>query len=357
MRMLITGGYGFIGSNFIRYLFSQKDFDGFIVNYDKLTYAANPMNLSDVEKRFSKRYAFIKGDICDYKKLVRVFDDYKIDIVVHFAAESHVDRSIYGPGDFIKTNIVGTFTLLEVVRYFKNKGKDIRFHHISTDEVYGSLGPKGYFYETTPYSPTSPYSASKASSDHLVRAYFHTYNIPVTITNCSNNYGPYQFPEKLIPLMILNAIEGKPLPVYGDGKNVRDWLYVVDHASAIYLVLKKGRLGSTYNIGGECEKMNIEVVSEICDILERIYPSSKNPFMNGKKYKELITFVKDRPAHDRRYAINCDKIKKELGWRKNYSFDKGIEITVRWYLENKKWVDSVRSGEYKKWIEKNYLRR
>ncbi|MGC8867179.1 MAG: dTDP-glucose 4,6-dehydratase, partial [Elusimicrobiales bacterium] len=316
MRMLVTGGYGFMGSNFIRYLFTERKFDGFIVNYDKLTYAANPLNLCDIEKKFSKRYCFVRGDICDYKKLKEIFNEYAIDTVVHFAAESHVDRSIYGPGDFIKTNINGTFILLEVVRYFKSKGRNIRFHHISTDEVYGSLGPKGYFYETTCYSPRSPYSASKASSDHLVRAYFHTYDIPITITNSSNNYGPYQFPEKLIPLMILNAVEGKKLPIYGDGMNVRDWIYVLDHASAVYLVLEKGRIGETYNIGGECEKKNIDVVNKICDILERIYPSSKNPLMRAIKYSDLITFVKDRPAHDRRYAMNCDKIKNELGWQR-----------------------------------------
>ncbi|MCX7642152.1 MAG: dTDP-glucose 4,6-dehydratase [Elusimicrobiales bacterium] len=355
--IMVTGGYGFIGSNFIRYLFYDSDFNGFVLNYDKLTYAANPLNLIDIEKKFSKRYKFIKGDICNYNFVKKIIEDYNIDTIVHFAAESHVDRSIYGPGNFIKTNIVGTFTLLEVVRYFHSKNKSIRFHHVSTDEVYGSLGPRGYFYETTPYSPRSPYSASKASSDHLVRAYYHTYGIATTLTNCSNNYGPYQFPEKLIPLMILNAVEGKPLPVYGDGKNVRDWLYVWDHACAIYLVLKKGRIGETYNIGGECEKKNIDVVNMICDVLEDIYPSSKNKFLNGKKYKDLITFVKDRPGHDRRYAINCDKIKKELGWNRKYDFDNGIMLTIKWYLENKKWVDSVRSGNYLNWIKKNYNRR
>lgn len=357
MNMLVTGGCGFIGSNFIRYLFTRKKFKGLIVNYDKLTYAANPLNLADIEKRFRDRYVFIKGDVCDYRKLKDTVREYSIDTIVHFAAESHVDRSIYGPGDFIKTNINGTFILLEVVRYFKNKGKKIRFHHISTDEVYGSLGPKGYFYENTPYNPTSPYSASKASSDHLVRAYFHTYGIDVTITNCSNNYGPYQFPEKLIPLMILNAVEGKALPVYGDGENVRDWLYVTDHAEAVYLVIKKGVIGQTYNIGGECEKKNIDVVKQICTILEKIYPSSENPSLGGRRYTDLITFVKDRPGHDRRYAINCDKIKKELGWKQHYSFDKGLEITVRWYLANRKWVNSVRNGDYLRWIDKNYSRR
>lgn len=357
MRMLITGGYGFIGSNFIRYLFLDSDFDGFILNYDKLTYAANPLNLRDIEKRFSKRYAFLKGDICDYKKLKRAVEDYGIDTIVHFAAQSHVDRSIYGPQEFVKTNINGTFMLLEVVRYFNSKGKVIRFHHISTDEVYGTLGPRGYFYEDTPYSPRSPYSASKASSDHLVRAYYHTYGIAATISNSSNNYGPYQFPEKLIPLMIINAIEGKPLPVYGDGKHVRDWLFVKDHAEAIYLILKKGRIGETYNIGGECEKRNIDVVRKICEILEEYYPSQKNPLLCGKRYKDLITFVKDRPAHDRRYAINCDKIKKELGWKQRFNFEEGLRFTVKWYLENKAWIESVKTKSYLSWIERNYLRR
>ena len=357
MRMLITGGYGFIGSNFIRYLFLDSDFDGFILNYDKLTYAANPLNLVDIERRFSKRYVFIRGDICDHRKLKKVIDDYNIDTIVHFAAESHVDRSILGPHNFIKTNINGTFTLLEVTRYFKSNGKEIRFHHVSTDEVYGSLGSRGYFYEDTPYAPRSPYSASKAASDHLVRAYYHTYNIPITISNCSNNYGPYQFPEKLIPLMIINAIEGKPLPVYGDGKNVRDWLFVRDHAEALYLILKKGRIGETYNIGGECEKKNIDVVHRICEILEEVYPSSKNNALLGKRYKDLITFVKDRPGHDRRYAINCDKIKREIGWKQRYTFEEGLRLTVKWYLDNKEWVKKVKNREYLKWIDKNYLRR
>lgn len=357
MNIMVSGGYGFIGSNFIRYLFLKTDFTGFVLNYDKLTYAANPLNLIDIEKRFYKRYQFVRGDICDYKKVKEVLEKFNIDTIVHFAAESHVDRSIYGPTEFIKTNINGTFTLLEAVRFFHSKGKVIRFHHVSTDEVYGSLGPRGYFYEDTPYSPRSPYSASKAASDHLVRAYFHTYGIPITITNCSNNYGPYQFPEKLIPLMILNAIEGKPLPIYGDGKNVRDWLYVEDHADAIYLVLKKGKIGETYNVGGECEKRNIEVVKEICNILEEVFPSKRNRKLKGKRYIDLITFVKDRPGHDRRYAINCDKIKNELGWKQRHNFDDGLRYTVLWYLKNKKWVESVKSGDYIRWINKNYSRR
>jgi len=351
---MVTGGAGFIGSNFIRYLFYKTDFKGRIINYDKLTYAGNLENLSDIDKKFKKRYFFIKGDINDYEKVLDLLKKYSIDTIVHFAAESHVDRSIFGPDEFIKTNINGTFSLLKASLNFKNK---IRFHHISTDEVYGSLGVQGYFYESTPYDPRSPYSASKASSDHLVRAFYHTYGLNVTISNCSNNYGPYQFPEKLIPLIILNAIEGKELPIYGDGKNIRDWLYVDDHSSAIWAILKKGIRGQTYNVGGECEKENIEVVRKICEVLEEIYPSGKNIKLNGKKYKELIKFVKDRPGHDRRYSINCDKLKKELGWRREYSFDDGIKKTIKWYIDNRKWVESIKTGEYKKWIDKNYKMR
>ena len=353
-NIMVTGGAGFIGSNFIRYLFYKTDFKGRIINYDKLTYAGNLENLSDIDKKFKKRYFFIKGDINDYKKVLDLLKKYSIDTIVHFAAESHVDRSIFGPDEFIKTNINGTFSLLKASLNFKNK---IRFHHISTDEVYGSLGVQGYFYESTPYDPRSPYSASKASSDHLVRAFYHTYGLNVTISNCSNNYGPYQFPEKLIPLIILNAIEGKELPIYGDGKNIRDWLYVDDHSSAIWAILKKGIRGQTYNVGGECEKENIEVVRKICEVLEEIYPSGKNIKLNGKKYKELIKFVKDRPGHDRRYSINCDKLKKELGWRREYSFDDGIKKTIKWYIDNRKWVESIKTGEYKKWIDKNYKMR
>ena len=356
-NIMITGGAGFIGSNFIRYLFKKINFKGVVVNYDKLTYAGNPKNLSDIEDQYKGRYFFIRGDICDFDTVIKTLNEFDIDVIVHFAAETHVDRSILLPYDFIKTNIEGTFILLEsVLKKFK-EGKKIRFHHISTDEVYGSLDETGYFYETTPYSPRSPYSASKAASDHLVRAYHHTYEIDVTISNCSNNYGPYQFPEKLIPLVILNAISGKDIPVYGDGKNVRDWLYVEDHVDAIYQIITKSFPGQTYNIGGECEKQNIEVIEKICDILEKLYPSYENKNLNGKKYRDLIRFVKDRPGHDRRYAINCDKIKKELGWQKRYNFDDGIVLTVQWYLKNKEWVDSVISGEYIKWIEKNYNNR
>jgi dTDP-glucose 4,6-dehydratase len=361
--ILVTGGAGFIGSNFIRFLLQQPAFKGKIVNYDKLTYAGNLLNLADMEKKFGHtRYFFEQGDICDHEKVKEVFDRHKVSVVVHFAAESHVDRSIFGPKDFVETNINGTFNLLEVARQVWIGRKDVRFHHISTDEVYGSLGNSGFFYETTAYDPRSPYSASKAASDHLVRAYFHTYGLPVTISNCSNNYGPYHFPEKLIPLTILNAVEGKDLPLYGDGKNVRDWLYVEDHCSAIWLIVRKGKTGETYNIGGECEKQNIEVVKHICDTLEELRPAAGNPSLRTpnfelRTYKDLMMFVGDRPGHDRRYAINCDKIKKELGWKQKYDFETGLRQTVSWYLENSAWVKDIRSGEYRKWIDQNYGRR
>ncbi len=358
--ILVTGGAGFIGSNFIRFVLNQDDFCGKIVNYDKLTYAGNLANLDDIANREKERYAFCRGDICDTALLESVIRDYDINVVVHFAAESHVDRSIHGPDDFIETNITGTFRLLETVRKHAMPDRKIRFHHISTDEVYGSLGPEGYFYETTPYDPRSPYSASKAASDHLVRSYHHTYGLPITVSNCSNNYGPFHFPEKLIPLMILNAIEGKPLPIYGDGKNVRDWLYVMDHCDAIWMILKSGRVSETYNIGGECEKQNIEVVTAICEILEELLPPQKNIFLLDKKikaYKDLIKYVADRPGHDRRYAINCDKIKKELGWYHRHSFESGLRETVQWYLDHKDWIDGIRSGSYMSWIEKNYTKR
>jgi len=376
-NMLVTGGAGFIGSNFIRYVLKKTDFAGKLINFDKLTYAGNLLSLTDIEKNFgNKRYFFERGDIRDYEKLREIFAGYKIDIVVHFAAESHVDRSIFGPKDFVETNINGTFCLLETARQVWGERKDVRFHHISTDEVYGSLGDTGYFFETTPYDPRSPYSASKAASDHLVRAYHHTYGLQVSLSNCSNNYGPYHFPEKLIPLIILNAIDGKPLPVYGDGKNVRDWLYVEDHCEAIWSILSKGRAGETYNIGGECEKQNIDVVREICDVLEELRPSKDNPALrtgstqahhheqmsndqNSKlrTYKDLITYVADRPGHDRRYAINCDKIKNELGWKQRHDFHSGLRDTVSWYLKNAEWVRSITSGEYAKWIAKNYTLR
>jgi dTDP-glucose 4,6-dehydratase len=358
-NILVTGGAGFIGSNFIRYVFDKTDFSGTIVNYDKLTYAGNLLNLTEIEKKFSGgKYYFERGDIRDDEKVKMVVEKFNINIIVHFAAESHVDRSIFGPKDFVETNINGTFTLLETVRHLWKGRTDVRFHHISTDEVYGSLGETGYFFETTPYDPRSPYSASKAASDHLVRAYFHTYGLPVTISNCSNNYGSYHFPEKLIPLIILNAIEGKPLPVYGDGKNVRDWLYVEDHCEAIWLILNRGNAGETYNIGGECEKQNIEIVKKICDVLEKLYPVKDNQQAKRiSRYSDLITFVGDRAGHDRRYAINCDKIKHDLGWTQRHDFENALNITIAWYLKNTTWVNSIRSGEYTKWIDKNYTMR
>lgn len=357
-NILVTGGCGFIGSNFIRLLFKDKDFQGRVINLDKLTYAANPVNLEDVQEEYKERYIFEKGCICDNEKTEDIFKKYEIDSVVHFAAESHVDRSISGPAEFIKTNITGTFNLLETARNIWKERKDVLFHHISTDEVYGSLGETGLFYEHTPYDPRSPYSASKASSDHIVRSYFHTYDLPVTITNCSNNYGPYQFPEKLIPFMILSMLKGEKLPVYGDGKNVRDWIHVDDHNNAVIKVLKKGKPGETYNIGGESEKTNIEIIEKLCEILEAKRPSHENQNMEkNKNYLDLISFVKDRPGHDRRYAINCDKIKKELGFEQSINFETGMEKTVDWYIKNLDWVDSIRTGEYQNWIEKNYTNR
>ena len=354
--LLVTGGAGFIGSNFVRYVLEESGFKGRIVNLDKLTYAGNPENLADIARKYKDRYVFVKGDICDFALLGRLFKKYNFDAVAHFAAESHVDRSIFGPKDFVETNIHGTFALLESARSAWAGRKDVRFHHVSTDEVYGSLGATGKFKETTPYDPRSPYSASKASSDHLVRAYHHTYGLPVTISNCSNNYGPYHFPEKLIPLVILNAMEGKPLPVYGDGKNVRDWLYVEDHCAAIWRILTKGRSGETYNVGGDCEMKNIDVVKCVCEALEELLPSPENPALKGRNYEDLITFVKDRPGHDRRYAIDFSKIKRELGWRPSVDFAGGMLRTVRWYLTNQGWVRNVKTGAYRKWLSKNYRR-
>lgn len=360
--ILVTGGAGFIGSNFIRYVLTATGFRGSVVNFDKLTYAGNLANLEDIDRALGgKRYFFERGDICDQRRVEEVLRKYSVPIIVHFAAESHVDRSIHGPADFIETNINGTFRLLEAARSAWQGQQDVRFHHVSTDEVYGSLGETGAFVETTPYDPRSPYSASKAASDHLVRAYFHTYGLPVTLSNCSNNYGPYHFPEKLIPLIILNALEGKGLPVYGDGANVRDWLYVEDHGDAVWRILQDGIAGETYNIGGECEKRNIEVVKETCAILDELAPVAENPRVQGmagiRKYQDLITYVADRPGHDRRYAINCDKIKRELGWKQRYNFPAGLRATVSWFLGNTAWVDNVRSGEYQKWIDRNYTGR
>ncbi|MCI5193269.1 MAG: dTDP-glucose 4,6-dehydratase [Candidatus Electrothrix sp. AU1_5] len=349
--VLVTGGCGFIGANFVRLLLETRQ-DWQIVNLDKLTYAGNLLNLEDVSKNLT--YRFVRGDICDQALLDDLFQEEQIDTVVHFAAESHVDRSITGPAEFIRTNITGTFTLLEAAKksWLDNglHSDQCRFLHVSTDEVYGSLGETGYFTEHTPYDPRSPYSASKASSDHLVRAYFHTYGLPILITNCSNNYGPYQFPEKLIPLMLNNGRQGKDLPVYGDGGNVRDWLYVQDHCEAIVRVVEQGRLGESYNIGGHNEKNNLQVVELLCDMLDEqlgLLPS-------GKERRSLITFVKDRLGHDRRYAIDAEKIDQELGWTPKYTFEQGMKKTVTWYLDNQAWMESVIDGSYQKYYAKMY---
>ena len=346
-NMLVTGGCGFIGSNFIRYLIKNKNYSGRIINVDCLTYAGNPENLAEIAADYSSRYIFQKANICDEAKLKKIFSKYDIDGVCHFAAESHVDRSIKNPGNFIQTNIIGTFNLLESAKACGDKFK--LFHHVSTDEVYGSLGNKGFFREDTPYRPNSPYSASKAASDHLVRAYSKTFALPVTISNCSNNYGPYQFPEKLIPLIILNALEGKPLPVYGDGKNVRDWLYVEDHCLAIWKIMTTGKKGETYNVGGNAEMENILIVQMIFDILDEIKPAR-----NGQPRRSLITFVKDRPGHDRRYAIDFSKIKKEINWLPKESFDSGLRKTIKWYLHQKKWSKNIKTGAYQKWLKEQY---
>lgn len=411
-NLLVTGGCGFIGSNFIRYLLKESglrdenSFKGRIINVDKLTYAGNPESLEDIEKEFGQtgqnhkthendqpsgkksqaRYIFERADICNMAEMERIFQKYEIDSVCHFAAESHVDRSIASPEIFIDTNIKGTFNLLECSRkrYLEgisaeiSSSKDIKstesesndsrfilFHHISTDEVYGTLGKTGYFTENTPYSPNSPYSASKAASDHLVRAWHETYNLPVTISNCSNNYGPFQFPEKLIPLMILNALDGKELPIYGEGKNIRDWLYVKDHCSAVWLIMQKGISGRTYNIGGGCELENRAVVGKICSIVDRYLERGKTSDIENsvdssnrdgkiKSSEELIRFIKDRPGHDFRYAIDCTRLKQELGWLQEESFESGIEQTVEWYLNNMDWVKRIKSGEYMNWIKSHY---
>jgi dTDP-glucose 4,6-dehydratase len=344
--LMVTGGCGFIGSNFIRFLIKDSDFDGKIVNIDKLTYAGNPLSLKDIEQEFPERYHFIRADICDRQQMETIFESHQIDAICHFAAESHVDRSIKSPDPFIQSNIIGTYTLLEIAR--THSDQLTLFHHISTDEVFGSLENSGFFTETSPYQPNSPYSASKASSDHLVRAYGETYNLPITLSNCSNNFGPYQFPEKLIPLMILNALEEKPLPLYGDGKNVRDWLYVTDHCSAIWTVMCAGEIGEAFIIGGDAEKQNKEVVENICDILDRLAP------LDGKSYRSLMTYVTDRPGHDHRYAIDCTKLKQTFEWRPKESFESGIEKTVKWYMDNKEWIDQVRTGAYREWIQKHY---
>ncbi len=347
--ILVTGGAGFIGSNFVIDWVATEGTP--VINLDKLTYAGNPANL--VSLQGDQRHIFAQGDICDRKLVAGLLQKHRPQAIVHFAAESHVDRSIHGPGEFVQTNIVGTFSLLEEARAYWGAltGADknhFRFLHVSTDEVYGSLGSTDpAFSETTAYAPNSPYAASKAASDHLVRAYHHTYGLPVITTNCSNNYGPLQFPEKLIPLMILNALNGKPLPVYGDGKNVRDWLYVGDHCAGIRAALARGRPGETYNIGGNSEKTNLEVVYAVCTILDELHPA-------GAPHAKLITYVKDRPGHDHRYAINAGKIRRELGWQPQERFEKGLRKTVEWYLTNGDWIQNVISGEYRKWVDLNY---
>lgn len=343
--ILVTGGAGFIGSAVVRHIIENTQ--DCVVNVDKLTYAGNLESLESVEN--NPRYAFEQVDICDAKALARVFEHHQPDAVMHLAAESHVDRSIDGPAAFIETNIVGTYTLLEAARAYWNTLNDerkaaFRFHHISTDEVYGDLeGTDDLFTETTPYAPSSPYSASKASSDHLVRAWLRTYGLPTIVTNCSNNYGPFHFPEKLIPLMILNALDGKPLPVYGNGQQIRDWLFVEDHARALYKVVTEGKVGETYNIGGHNEKANIDVVRTICSLLEELVPNKPE---GVAKYEDLITYVKDRPGHDVRYAIDAAKIGRELGWKPQETFESGIRKTVEWYLNNKKWWSRVLDGSY-----------
>ena len=351
--IIVTGGAGFIGSNFVLDWFAVTDEQ--VVVLDSLTYAGNLKNLESLAK--DRRLVFVRGDICDRALVDTLLSQHRPRAILHFAAESHVDRSIHGPGAFVRTNIEGTFTLLQAARgYWEQlaggERERFRFLHVSTDEVYGSLGPSDpAFCETTTYAPNSPYAASKAASDHLVRAWHHTYKLPVLTTNCSNNYGPYQFPEKLIPLMIVNALAGKPLPIYGDGQNVRDWLYVRDHCAAIRTVIERGRVAETYNIGGWNEKTNMDIVHTICALLDELRPDPAG------SYRRLITFVTDRPGHDRRYAIDARKIERELGWRPVETFDTGIRRTVQWYLDNEQWVANVQSGAYREWIDTNYALR
>lgn len=345
MKLFITGGAGFIGSNLVRFAIGQGDK---VVNFDKLTYAGNLASLDSVKDH--PAYAFVRGDICDRALVSRVLAEHRPDAVLNLAAESHVDRSIDGPGEFVQTNLVGTFCLLEAARAYRESLPDearevrerFRFLHVSTDEVFGTLGNTGSFTETTPYSPNSPYSASKAGSDHLVRAWGHTYGLPVLVTNCSNNYGPYQFPEKLIPHMVISALAGKPLPVYGDGSNVRDWLYVEDHCDAILTVLRRGAVGGTYVVGGQSERTNLEIVEKICDILDNVRPRT-----DGVSYRKQIAFVKDRPGHDYRYAIDASKLRGELGWSPSRTFEEGLAETVKWYAGNEAWVQGILSGEYR----------
>ncbi|MDX4946827.1 dTDP-glucose 4,6-dehydratase [Providencia manganoxydans] len=353
MKILVTGGAGFIGSAVVRHIINNTN--DAIINVDKLTYAGNLESLNSVCE--NNRYTFIQADICDAKLITDIFKQHQPDAIMHLAAESHVDRSIDGPSEFIQTNIIGTYTLLEAARQYWNqlptdKKAAFRFHHISTDEVYGDLeSTTDLFTETTPYAPSSPYSASKASSDHLVRAWQRTYGLPTIVTNCSNNYGPFHYPEKLIPLIILNALEGKALPVYGNGQQIRDWLYVEDHARALYKVVTEGKIGETYNIGGHNEKANIDVVKTICSILEELVPNKPNKIEN---YSDLITYVTDRPGHDLRYAIDATKIKNELNWVPDETFETGLRKTVEWYLSNSEWVEHIKSGSYQQWLQQHY---
>lgn len=338
-NLMVTGGAGFIGTNFIRFLLKEGHFSGRIINVDKLTYAGHLENLAGIPEEFPDRYAFEQVDITDFKKLSEVFDRHEIDSLVHIAAESHVDRSIDRPADFIQANIIGTYNLLEIAR--AHSDRLIHFHHVSTDEVFGSLGGTGFFTENSPYRPSNPYSASKAAADHLVHAYWKTYELPITLSNCSNNYGPYQMPEKFVPLMILNALEGKSLPVYGDGGHIRDWLYVRDHCRAIWLVMQKGRPGESYNVGAHNEKSNLEVATQICDYLDQVKPNKKI-----SPRKKLITFVEDRPGHDRRYAIDFSKLQEELHYQPEEPFESGLAKTIDWYLDNSRWLQSVTHGQY-----------
>jgi len=356
--VLITGGCGFIGANFVKLLMRSGRYR--VVNLDALTYAANPLSLADLDG--NPDYVFVKGSITDRQLVSSLLEKYEPTGIFHLAAESHVDRSIVNAEDFVQTNVLGTFSMLEAARLYwqdlpEEKKAAFRFLHVSTDEVFGSLAADGYFTEETPYAPNSPYSASKASSDHFVRAFYHTYGLPTVVTNCSNNYGPYQFPEKLIPLMVMNALSGKPLPVYGDGSNVRDWLYVEDHCKAVKLAFEKGLPGEVYVVGGNNEQKNINLVNQICNILDEIAPPEEIPQLRGqglKSYKELIRFVTDRPGHDQRYAIDPAKIRRELGWQAEVGFEAGLQRTIDWYLSNPDWVDQVSSGSYGEWIKRNY---
>lgn len=356
--VLVTGGSGFIGTNLVRLLLQSGQYH--VVNLDALTYAANSLSLADLEG--NQNYVFVKGNITDRELVVSLFEKYQPVGVFHLAAESHVDRSIVSGDDFVQTNVVGTYSMLEAARTYWNSLSDdlkntFRFLHVSTDEVFGSLGENGYFLEETPYAPNSPYSASKAASDHFVRAFHHTYGLPIVITNCSNNYGPYQFPEKVIPLMILNALSGKPLPVYGDGSNVRDWIYVQDHCKAVKLAFESGKSGEVYAVGASNEQKNINLVNQICSILDDIAPPVEIPQLREqglKSYSELIRFVEDRPGHDHRYAIDSTKITRELGWQAEVDFETGLRRTIEWYLSNPKWVEQASGGSYGEWIEKNY---